>query len=121
MVHRIDKDRARMYNDSNNADNAEIDRAYPLISDYVDSFITIENFRSSYLGNNHFDDYVKLQHKISIITFCNVKSECKYIVYLECEMRDTHSVKVIFHTEHIYYTDPKLISLIRDKKINELV
>lgn len=97
------------------------EKIYQLLSEYVILFITIENFKLSYHGNYDFNDFINLPNKVSLISFGDIKDFKRYVLYLECEIKDKYNTKFIFHTENVPYDDPKLVSLIRDKKLNELV
>lgn len=124
-VRRMDSEMCENINKSN---IDEVEKIRPLISEYVNLFITIDNFKLSYPGdppsradNEDFNKYMKSPHKISMISFADMKSEKKYVIYLECEIKDKYNTKIIFHTENVPYSDPKIVSLIRDKKLSELV
>ena len=101
--------------------STEMNDKLPLISEYVNLFITIENFKSSYLGNDEFSEFLNLPNKVSLISFGDLKDKKEYAIYLECEIKDRYNTKFIFHTENVPYNDPKLLSLIRDKRLSELV
>jgi len=94
---------------------------YQLLSKYANLFITIENFKLSYRGNDDFNDFINLPNKVSLISFGDIKDLKGYVIYLECEIKDKYHTKFIFHTENVPYDDPKLVSLIRDKRLSELV
>jgi len=97
------------------------EKVYQLLSEYTNLFITIENFKPSYRGTEDFNDFINLPNKVSFISFGDLKDQNIYFIYLECEIKDKYNTKFIFHTESVPYDDPKLVSLIRDKKLSELI
>ncbi len=122
MFHSVVKsNKTRKYNGNHQHLITPDEKVYQLLSEYTNLFITIENFKSSYRGTEDFNDFINLPNKVSFISFGDLKDQNIYFIYLECEIKDKYNTKFIFHTENVPYDDPKLVSLIRDKKLNELI
>ena len=89
-----------------------------LLREYVDIYVTLDDFKSSYpdIILNTFDKY---PHKIDFIGF--EKNVGSYSIFLGCDIKKEYNVQVLFCEICIEFNNPKLKSIVRNHKLNQII